>query len=515
MLYLISSLVLFFHFTFVFSENLAIPKLEKEVEKSLQEHIHYDPVLENNVGYLSLEKDRGIDQSTYIYFKFALEYFKKKGVQFILLKLNTPGGEVFASQKICSLLQDIDFQDHIPVVALIDNWAISAGAMIAYSCRYIAVTSSSSMGAAEPIVMSQQGDSQTASEKINSALRSEFTNLARFYDRDPLIAEAMVDKDMILVIREGKFEKLYQEKEIKDTDTIVSPKGKLLTLNAKQLIDYGVADFEVSLKKSSSNQERKEEESLLFTFPFFAKMQHVKLLTYQNWRVSFFSFLSHPLISSLLMMGLIIGFYIEMSTPGFGIFGTIALFCLALILLSSFSIYTILWIDLILFLAGVGLILVEVFIIPGFGFIGILGGILFLVGLFTLMLPKFSGANFTFDFSFLSLAALDVLYHLAWFCGAFIAAVIVIIVLSRYLSPLFFRYSPLILRDDPAKKVEESPLPKIGEKGEVFSSLRPSGKVMINDDIFDAISEREYIEKGESIIVIEIRSKNLIVRKSK
>ena len=78
------------------------------------------------MGYLAIEKDRGIDQSTYLYVKFALEEFKKQKVPFIVLTYML-GGEVFASMKISELLQKIDAEDHIPVVAFIDNWAISAG----------------------------------------------------------------------------------------------------------------------------------------------------------------------------------------------------------------------------------------------------------------------------------------------------------------------------------------------------------------------------------------------------
>jgi membrane-bound ClpP family serine protease len=107
----------------------------------------------NKIGYLHLEKDHAIDSSTVLYVKFALDHFKKEGVKFVVLDLDTPGGEVFAAIKICEMLKNLDLQDKIPVIAYIDNWAISAGAMIAYSCRYIGITSSASMGAAEPILI--------------------------------------------------------------------------------------------------------------------------------------------------------------------------------------------------------------------------------------------------------------------------------------------------------------------------------------------------------------------------
>ncbi|MFS8563016.1 MAG: hypothetical protein LVR00_01240 [Rhabdochlamydiaceae bacterium] len=139
----------------------------------------------NKIGYLYLDKDHPIDQSTLLYVKFALDRFKAEQVSCVVLKLNTPGGEVFAALKIVELLKDLDKKDHIPVIAYIDNWAISAGAMLAYSCRYIGITTSASMGAAEPVLMGEGGKMESASEKINSALRAEFANLARLWNRNP------------------------------------------------------------------------------------------------------------------------------------------------------------------------------------------------------------------------------------------------------------------------------------------------------------------------------------------
>lgn len=228
---------------------VAITTATTPLDERLKAAIAIDPKGENLVGYLSIEKDRAIDESTYLYVKFAIEQYKKRRVSFILLNLNTPGGEVFASMKIANLLHKIDVEDHIPVVAFIDNWAISAGAMLAYSSRFIGIVKSASMGAAEPVTVGAEGKMESASEKVNSALRAEFANLAHFYGRNPLIAEAMVDKDMILVRRHGKVVRLEKEDEIRsqgeDPDEVITRKRKLLTLNAEELIEYGIADFMV------------------------------------------------------------------------------------------------------------------------------------------------------------------------------------------------------------------------------------------------------------------------------
>lgn len=502
---------------------LANTNSSSTIDKELAEYIQYVRGQENLIGYLALEKDRPIDQSTFIRFKFALDDFKKRKVRFVLLKLNTPGGQVYAAQKICRLLQELDSEYHIPVVAYIDNWAISAGAMLAYSSRFIATTPQSSMGAAEPIMMTGEG-AQTASEKVNSALRSEFSNLARFYDRNPLIAQAMVDKSIILVKRGGQIIQLTDEKKIHSSDSVISTEGKLLTLDAKQLVEFGISDlsipFKESLKKGTSRNEIPFEDSALFSYPFFSNMKEAKLITYHDWKVSFFSFLSHPFISSILVMGLVIGLYMEMSTPGFGVFGTVGLICLGLVLLSSFSLYTFNFLEVILLVVGLLLLLLEIFVIPGFGVAGILGIMLFVAGLFGLMVPSFKNVQFSINPNQINLEALDVLRHLGWFATAFVLAFICILFLSKYVMPRLFMISPLVSRGAQEKEMGYSSgpelinLPKVGDKGVSLSSLRPSGKVAINDDVFDAMAERGYIDKNTSIEVASIREKRLIVRET-
>ena len=480
---------------------------------------------DNLIGYIHIPKDRSIDESTYLYVKFALEHYKKLGVCFILLDLNTPGGEVFAAMKIADLLHRIDVQDHIPVVAFIDNWAISAGAMLAYSSRFIGITKTSSMGAAEPITMGSEGKMETASEKINSALRAEFVNLAHFYGRNPLIAEAMVDKDMILVRRDGKIIRLEKEEEIHtqgdNPDQIISRQGKLLTLNAEELIDYGVADFLVGphalvpiTEQEAAAGEWPASKNLLFQQPFFAQIPQAKIVNFFDWKIGFFSLLSHPLISSLLFMGLIVGVYMEMSHPGFGFAGILAVVCLGLILLSSFAAEAAGWLELIFLGVGILLILVEVFLLPGFGIAGILGILLTLFALFTLMVPTAGPLEFNWDWDKLNFATLAFIERLGYFIGTLLLSLLVIALLARYLTPTFLRKSRIILEGDQEGStagLEAKEMPAIGTEGVAHSALRPGGKILINNQVLDGVTEGIVIDRGEAIVVKKIDGSRIIV----
>jgi len=489
-----------------------------QTQNSISSKIKYSDTEINNVGYISIPIDRQIDQSTFIHAKLALEDFRKKGAIFVLLDLNTPGGQVFAAQKISSLLREIDLQYDIPVVAFVNNWAVSAGAMLAYACRYIAVTPFSIMGAAEPVI-SNGSEMKQASEKVNSALRAEFMNLASTYNRNQDIAEAMVDKDVILVYRNNRIVKLQNENQIKQSDEIISNNGKLLTLNSEALRKYGVADIFVPAQKKASLTDRNEdqlaiEKSLLFQQDFFKKIPNVQIITYKDWKTGFFSFLSHPVVSSLLLMGMLIGFYLEINTPGFGVFGGIALGCFSLVLLNSLAVQAVNWLEIIMLISGIALIILELFVIPGFGVVGILGIILTVIGLFALMVPNIQ--DITFNPDKVTLTAISAFHKLAWLIASVLAASIVIFFLWKYLFPRFGFFHHIVLKGEQegyVSGISKEMLPNVGDTGVASTPLKPAGKALLNEKVYDVSSERNFIDKGEKIKVVRIVGNRILVRK--
>jgi len=512
---------------YLWSWNSAFAQSEN-LEQRLSQHIHFTEDGPNTVGHILInDRTEGINQSTWIYVKGALDYYKQHKPIFIILELNTPGGEVYPAQLISDALKDIDIQYNIPVVAYINNWAISAGAMLAYSCRFITVVKDGSMGAAEPVLQDAAGKMEAASEKVNSAMRIDFANRSGFFDRDPLIAEAMVDKDLILVMRDGKIIKLDNENQIRtaepNPDIVISPKGKLLTLSAKQLIEYGVADILVPPTKVIPTTSEEQElgkwpasQEPLFHQPFFDTIPHATIDSFRmDWKMHFFALLASPIVSSLLFMGLVIGFYMEFSTPGFGLPGTLAVTCLFLIVLSSFALEIGNWLELIFLLTGLGVILIELFVLPTFGLLGFIGIILFIFGLFSLMLPGLNSISFEYDTNTLNAAGEMAFRRLGWLCGALVLSFVIIAIISRYITPQLSGFSRLVLKgnEQVGYLAGENPstLPAPGSQGKAFTTLRPAGKVTINDVMYDAISVGALIEKGASITVIGIDGSTLVV----
>ncbi len=425
----------------------------EKLEQNLAEHIQFSPDGPNYVGHIYVGGHQSqISQGTFIYIKNALEYYQELQPAFIILELDTPGGQVFPAQRISDALKEIDTQYEIPVVAFINNWAISAGAMLAYSCRYISIAKDASMGAAQPVTQTGEG----TSEKVNSAIRADFANRAAFFERSPLIAEAMVDADMILVVRDKEIVELDNNDEIQSTDEVITKKGKLLTLSSKEMMDLGVVDIRLLPEKLSPITAKEKEtgewpagKELLFTFPFFKQIPNAIVKSYQmDWKTRFFSILASPMVTSVLFLGLMLGVYMEFSTPGFGLPGIVGLICLFFIVLSSFALEAAGWLEFIILGVGVGLILLEVFVIPGFGIAGVVGIILALGGLFALLLPGIKEVKFDFDTKTLNAAGEYLAMRIVWLAGAIVVAAIVIAFLARYLVPRVAIFSPLVLKGE-------------------------------------------------------------------
>lgn len=475
-----------------------------------------------HVGYLRIDKKEDmISQSTVIYIKNALEHYKKLKPAFIILELNTPGGEVFAASEIASALREIDSQYGIPVVAYINNWAISAGALIAYSCRYIVAAKDANMGAAQPVMAGPSGEMKAASEKINSALRSDFANAASYYGRNPDLAEAMVDSDILLVLRNDQILSLEssQSPQLKSSnrDEVIVDRGKLLSLNAEQLKRYGVADLLLEPKalpplsaeeRASGNYSSKKHP--IFQEDFFAKLPELSISEYHpDFRVQFLAFLNHPAVSSLLFMGLMIGFYMELSTPGLGLPGLVALLSLFFIALASFSMEAMAWLDLVLFLAGASLVVVELLFMVGGGALGLVGAVLALFGLILMLLPEISAVEIVTEPVRWELIGESLLDRLAWISGSFIASLFVMVFLARYITPKLLAKSFLVLDSEQDKSkgyeaVDRKKLPQVGSTGKARSFLRPAGKIEIKGEIYDALTTHDFIEKGQEVTVVSL-----------
>ncbi len=224
-----------------------------------------------------------------------------------------------------------------------------------------------------------------------------------------------------------------------------------------------------------------------------------------NWAEQLVRFITSPTISGMLMTFGFLGLFFEFRTPGFGVFGTISIVCLGLFFWGHVLVRLAGWEELLLFVAGLILLAIEIFVIPGFGVVGITG-IIAIVASLTLAtmgqwelitIPDISGA-------------------LTRITLALVFSIIVTIVLARYLPRTSFG-KHLILTDSQehedgyiAQFQDQSPL--LGLTGTTLTPIHPSGTMEIRDKRYDVVSEGEFIDKHATVKVIDVEGVRIVVR---
>ncbi len=396
----------------------------------------------------------------------AFEEAENMGAKLIIIKLNTYGGAVDMADSIRTKI----LRSKIPVYVFIDNNAASAGALISIACDSIYMSSAANIGAAT--VVDQEG--KVVADKYQSYMRSKMRSTAEANGRDPDIAQAMVDPSIYI---EG-----------------IIDSGKVLTFTTSEAIQHGFCEAQVNSIDEILRRNKVENYQIT----------EQKLTGLDK----FINFLVSPIISGLLIMMIIGGIYFELQSPGIG-------FALGLSVFAALLYFAPLYLEglaanweILIFVAGLILIGIEVFVLPGFGVPGILGVLLVIVGL-TLSLVE----NIGFDFRFVNGGE---------FIYAFFVVVIAIflsIIGSYYLSKKLFgsQQFKLALYDVQNKEMGYTSAVReynemIGKVGKAKTILRPSGKIVIDDHEYDATALTGYIEKGEDVEVIKYATSSLVVK---
>ncbi len=396
----------------------------------------------------------------------VLDEAVKAGAAAVILDINTFGGRVDAAVQI----RDALLNARIRTVAFVNKRAISAGALIALAAETIVMGGGGTIGAATPVQAGQPGAAaQPVSEKTVSYVRKEFRATAESRKRPPLIAEAMVDPDVAI---RGVIEK-----------------GKLLTLTTEEALKHKVADFRADTLESALEKLGLGGAQLRRASP--------------NWAENVVRFLTHPVISSLLITIAMLGIIIEIRTPGFGVPGGLGVASLALFFWGHWLVQLAGWEELLLAAAGVILLAIEVFVIPGFGIAGVLGIVAILAGLILSLV----GAGDTSEV--ILMAAGRVIFSL-------MIALMASLVILRFLPRLPFGRQLILERGLAAAKgyasAPESDAQWLGKRGRASSPLRPAGIAEIDGQRVDVVSDGELIDAGQFIEVFRVDGNRIVVR---
>ncbi|WP_423127165.1 NfeD family protein [Gaoshiqia sp. Z1-71] len=404
----------------------------------------------------------------------------------ILIHMNTYGGTVLDADSIRTKI----INHPIPVYVFIDNNAASAGALISIACDSIYMRKGASIGAAT--VVNQTGAQMP--DKYQSYMRSIMRATAESHGgdtiisgrdttfrwfRDPRIAEAMVDESVYI-------------KGIIDT-------GKVLTFTPTEAMKHGFC------------------EGIAETVPEVLEkigVENYRIVEYKPTTLEkIIGFLVNPIVSGILIMAILGGIYFEMQTPGIG-------FPLVVAIIAAVTYFAPLYLEglaehweILLFIVGLILIGVEIFVLPGFGVAGILG---ILFSFTALVLSLLDNVHFNFEGvnpEKITTALTTVVVGL--FTG---------FVLSLFLSKRAFSADRGMFRNLSLHETQEKEKGFVGvdtrikgltgKTGTANTVLRPSGKVLIEGTIYDAVSNLGMIDKGETIIVVRDEAAQLYVEKA-
>jgi membrane-bound serine protease (ClpP class) len=388
------------------------------------------------------------------------------GAAAVLLDINTFGGRVDAAVA----MRDSLVKAPVRTIAFVNQRAISAGALIALACDTVIMTKGGTIGAATP-VGGGTGDTQPADEKSVSYVRSEFRATAEARNRPPQVAEAMVDVDVEIA---GVIEK-----------------GKLLTLTASQALEHKVAELTADTL----------DAALAAAGLPGAEVRVAR----QTWAEALVRFLTHPVISSLLMTVGLLGLLVEIRTPGFAVPGTIGLISLGLFFWGHWIVQLAGWEELLLIAIGVLLLALEVFVIPGVTVAGIAGIVALVAGLGMTLVG--AGATVSVIISALGQVAISTLLAMA---GAF--------AFVRALPRLPFGRR-LVLEtgmaaDQGYVSAPESDRRWLGQTGTAISPLRPAGIAEFDGARVDVVSDGGFVDAGSAIEVTRVDGNRIVVRRS-
>ena len=416
-----------------------------------------------------------IDLGLPTFIERVIEEAEKDQVEVIIFDIDTFGGRVDAATQIKDAILDSD----VPTVAFINRRAISAGALISLSCETIYMTGGGTIGAATAVDMS----GNKASEKVISYMREEMASTAESRDRNTIIAKCMVDEDLSFT------HVIIDDDSVEVTDLEGRKEGKLITLTTEQALRYKMAD---------GTAENMDE--LLVSLELSDAT--VKSFS-ENWSENLVRFLTNPVVASLLTTFGFLGILFELQSPGWGIPGTFGAVCLALSLGASAIVRLATMSDLLIVLVGLVLLMVEAFLIPGFGVAGVAGIGVILWGLYMLLLPDVPVSE---EVYYSALTGLTI-----GLIGGFIALILLfkMVTKTKFWTKLT---SPGVESQEEGYSTSIGLEDMVGKIGIATSDLRPSGWALLGDRKIFVVTEGEFVDKDQSIKILSVDGNRVVVR---
>jgi membrane-bound serine protease (ClpP class) len=398
-----------------------------------------------------------IDPRMLRYVKLALENAEKIKADYVVIDMDTYGGVLTDAKEIVDLI--MDFKK--PVWVYVNSDAASAGALISIACDSIYMSPGATIGAATVV---EGAGGQAAPDKYQAYMRGIMRSTAEKNGRDPRIAEGMVDERIVI-------DSIKQE-------------GRVITFTTKEALKYGFCEAQVETIEEILKRN---------------KVTNYELETFRlGTSEKIIAFVINPFISGILILIILGGIYFELQTPGIGfpLFASVTALILYLVpyYLNGLAEY---WEIIALFVGR-------------FGVAGIAGIILTVMSLVLIMLN-----NDFFNFEFVPMG--DIIRATFAAVGGISGGMLLLFFGgARLTETKAFQRMALTDQQESSQgfSVNTSTIDMLGKKGISHTVLRPSGKVFIDEIVYDAFTRGEYVEKGESIEVVGIEGVTLRVKKT-
>jgi len=465
-----------------------------------------------------------IDDGLYKSIQRRTEMALDAGVDYLIYEIGTYGGLLKSADDISKyLILDIGKRAH--TVAYVTTEAISAGAMISVSCEDIIMLENTTIGDCAPIVMGGKLEG-VEREKIESFTRAAFMRAAEANNYPEALLKAMVTMQTkvyrVKNLQSGENE-FFEDQQLPEdpnqydleSKKLIVDEDELLTLTASQASEYDIARAVVK-GRTEALAFLAERDGVTFA----GEPEVLQML----WSEEMVRWLNSPAVLAVLVMLALLGVYIEFNTPGLGLPGLVAVICVVIIVGSKYLIGLANWVEVLLFIIGVLLLLVEIFILPGFGIAGISGIICMIAGLLGMLFENLPNKN-PWPWPQDAMAWSDFTSGVMALCLGVIGSVVFAWIISRYLpktqipflSGLFLvptnrgkggvKTISLTAPPDSEKRTVA-----VGDIGQVVSTLRPIGTARFGDAIVNVVAESEFLDKGTKVEIMKIHGNRVVVR---
>lgn len=461
-----------------------------------------------------------IDNGLFESIKRRTEKAVEGGADYLIYEISTYGGALKAADNISKyLIHNAAEKAH--TIAYVKTEAISAGAFISVSCQDIIMRKNTTIGDCAPITMGGKLEG-VEREKAESFTRAGFDRAAQANGYPQALLRAMVSMDITVYkvknLETGEYE-FFQPNDLPSDPNlyaladkkVVVPDNRILTLTAADAKKYGISSKTVD-NIGEALQFISERDNV--RFPRLPKVLE------PTWSEQMVRWINSPAIMGVLIMLAFMGLYMELSSPGLGLPGLLAVVCVVIIIGSKYMIDLANWIEVAVFFLGVLLLMLEFFVIPGFGAPGFLGILCILGGIFGMMVKntpdRLPIPSTPFDWQILVNSMLGLGIGIL---GFIIVAWLFLKNITRisFLNGLSLE-PPSVDSGTPQQQDVTTPPEsdfdniRVGMKGRALFNLHPTGKAEFADAIVDVVAQGEFIDKDSIVEITEIHGNRVVVK---